>query len=235
MSTNNAANLPTVAPVTRGGTGRASMPASSVICGGVDPTDALQTVSGVGSIYESLTSNGAASLPSWMAAAGSVTLLTTQTASMSPHLTFTSTAITPTYTYYLFWLSNIVNDDAPATLEMMFSTDNGATYLASDYLSGTNTNLFNTTTFSNTNSTTTQPLTRSLTNSGTTLCGYLNTTIPQNSMTSYNGQVFVKDTASILGFCFGRNTTTTTVNNVRFQFSGGVLIRSGTISLYGLL
>jgi len=137
MSTNNAADLPTVAPVTRGGTGRASIPASSVVCGGVGPTDAVQNVSGVGAALDTLTSNGASSLPSWMAAAGSVVLLTTQTASMSSALTFNNTVITPAYTYYMFWLSNIVND-APATLEMTFSTDNGGTYLASGYLSGTN-------------------------------------------------------------------------------------------------
>lgn len=55
---------------TRGGTGRASATAYSVICGGTTNTNPQQSVSGVGTSGQILTSNGAASLPTWEDNAG---------------------------------------------------------------------------------------------------------------------------------------------------------------------
>ena len=53
--------------VADGGTGVSSIAGWSVVCGGAnaDGTHALQTVSGVGSAGQALTSNGAAALPTW--------------------------------------------------------------------------------------------------------------------------------------------------------------------------
>lgn len=58
-------------PVAEGGLGANSFTAYSVICGGTTSTGAFQNVSGVGSSGNILTSNGAASLPSWQAPAAS--------------------------------------------------------------------------------------------------------------------------------------------------------------------
>lgn len=53
--------------VSDGGTGVSSFTAYSVVTGGTTATGALQSVSGVGSSGEVLTSNGSGSLPSWQA------------------------------------------------------------------------------------------------------------------------------------------------------------------------
>src|SRR5215470_2549045 len=58
------------APVVEGGTGAATFTAYSVVCGGTTSTGAFQNVSGVGTSGQVLTSNGAAALPTWQAAAG---------------------------------------------------------------------------------------------------------------------------------------------------------------------
>jgi hypothetical protein len=62
-------------PVTTGGTGNTSNTAYSVLCGGTTSTGQLQSVSGLGTSGQVLTSNGASSLPTWQpAAAGSGTV-----------------------------------------------------------------------------------------------------------------------------------------------------------------
>src|ERR1700678_2371845 len=54
--------------VAGGGTGDTSFTAYSVITGGTTSTGALQSVSGVGTSGQVLTSNGPAALPTWQAA-----------------------------------------------------------------------------------------------------------------------------------------------------------------------
>lgn len=51
--------------VANGGTGRASATAYAVITGGTTSTGAQQSVSGVGTLGQVLTSNGASALPTW--------------------------------------------------------------------------------------------------------------------------------------------------------------------------
>lgn len=60
----------TALPVTSGGTGVVSATAYAVLCGGTTSTGAFQSVSGVGTSGQVLTSNGAAALPTWQAAGG---------------------------------------------------------------------------------------------------------------------------------------------------------------------
>jgi len=55
--------------VAKGGTGRTSHTAYAVICGGTSSTNPQQSVSGVGSAGQILTSNGAGALPTWQDAA----------------------------------------------------------------------------------------------------------------------------------------------------------------------
>lgn len=54
-------------PVAGGGTGVATLTAYAVMCGGTTGTGAVQSVSGVGTSGQVLTSNGAAALPTWQA------------------------------------------------------------------------------------------------------------------------------------------------------------------------
>jgi hypothetical protein len=58
-------------PMDEGGTGNTTMTAYAVVCGGTTPTGALQSVSGLGSAGQILTSNGAAALPTFQAAPAS--------------------------------------------------------------------------------------------------------------------------------------------------------------------
>jgi hypothetical protein len=57
-------------PVANGGTGVTSATPYAVICGGTTSTGALQSVSGVGTAGQVLTSNGAGALPTWQAGGG---------------------------------------------------------------------------------------------------------------------------------------------------------------------
>ncbi len=56
--------------VANGGTGASSFTAYAVVCGGSTSTNPLQSVSGVGTSGQVLTSNGAGSLPTWEDASG---------------------------------------------------------------------------------------------------------------------------------------------------------------------
>ena len=56
--------------VAKGGSGVASHTAYAVLCGGTTTTGAVQSIAGVGTSGQVLTSNGAASLPTFQAASG---------------------------------------------------------------------------------------------------------------------------------------------------------------------
>jgi len=56
--------------VSHGGTGDTSLTAYAVLCGGTTSTGAVQSVSGVGTSGQVLTSNGASALPTWQAGGG---------------------------------------------------------------------------------------------------------------------------------------------------------------------
>ena len=56
-------------PVAKGGTGRTTHTAYSVICGGTTTTDAQQSIASVGTVGQVLTSNGASALPTFQTAA----------------------------------------------------------------------------------------------------------------------------------------------------------------------
>lgn len=77
ISTSGASNtvtitLDTPVAVADGGTGLSSTTAYAVICGGTTSTNPLQSIAGVGSAGEVLTSNGAGALPTFQAASGDV-------------------------------------------------------------------------------------------------------------------------------------------------------------------
>lgn len=65
MVTQNAWNSENPAQVAKGGTGVSSATAYAVICGGTASTGPFQSIAGVGSSGEVLTSNGAAALPTF--------------------------------------------------------------------------------------------------------------------------------------------------------------------------
>lgn len=69
--------------VSSGGTGITSATAYAVLCGGTTSTGAFQSVSGLGSAGEVLTSNGAGALPTWQAASGGSSPWTAGTGTLS--------------------------------------------------------------------------------------------------------------------------------------------------------
>lgn len=72
MATNNALNAPLPLTVSNGGTGDATFTAYAVITGGTTSTGALQSVSGVGTSGQVLTSGGASTLPTWTTLSGAI-------------------------------------------------------------------------------------------------------------------------------------------------------------------
>lgn len=233
MATNNATNTSNPVTVAQGGTGDVSVTAYAVLCGGTTSTGAVQSVSGVGTANQVLTSNGASALPTWQTAAtGAWFLIRTATASTSANLTFTSSDITG-YTKYAVLLSNINNDTGTVSLRMDWSVDNGSNYLGSAFLSGVNSHSYNSTTQANSSSTSTCPLSPSITNTSVNISGLLNLILATSAVSSYTGALYTTDTTSVYIECFGMNSGTTTINNIRFTYSSGN-ITSGTISLYGV-
>lgn len=73
----------TAVTVPYGGTGDASFTAYSVICGGTTSTGVLQSVSGVGTSGQVLTSNGASALPTWQAGGNVIVDQTSSPATMA--------------------------------------------------------------------------------------------------------------------------------------------------------
>lgn len=78
MATQNATDTSNPILVSQGGTGASSLTAYSVLCGGTTTTGVIQSVSGLGSSGQVLTSNGASALPTWQAAPGSSSLTVVQ-------------------------------------------------------------------------------------------------------------------------------------------------------------
>lgn len=72
MATNNAINANSTNPmiVANGGTGGATHTAYAVVCGGTTSTGALQSIAGVGTSGQVLTSNGAGALPTFQTGGG---------------------------------------------------------------------------------------------------------------------------------------------------------------------
>lgn len=123
------------AEVAAGGSGRASHTAYGVICGGTTTTAAQQSIAGVGSANQVLTSNGAGALPTMQAAggAGALVFLNAQTASSSSSIEWDSTYITTTYDHYIVY----IRDMNPATdgtdLYLRLSDDDGVSFESTNY------------------------------------------------------------------------------------------------------
>lgn len=145
----------TTAVVAGGGTGATSFTAYSVLCGGTTSTGTVQNVSGVGTSGQILTSNGASALPTWQtgpAGSGAWIQLSSQTASASSSLTFTS-IISATYTTYVLVYSNVSVGTDLAAVEIQVSNDNGSTYKSTSYQSGVAAWSYNSVSWSNASST----------------------------------------------------------------------------------
>jgi hypothetical protein len=135
MPTNNADNFSNPIAVSNGGQGNSSLTAYAVLCGGTTSTGALQSIAGVGSANQVLTSNGAGALPTFQALSGTsaLTLVSAQSASASSSLTFTSIG---SNSVYLLCYENMVLNQNSDILELQMSNNNGSSYITSGYQSG---------------------------------------------------------------------------------------------------
>ena len=133
MVTNNATDTSSPLTVAQGGSGLASTTAYAVVCGGTTTTAPLQSVSGVGTSGQVLTSNGAAALPTFQTVpGGKQVLITTQTVSGVADVEFNS-LISGAYKDYFMTFSNVSTSVDADSLLVQVSDDGGSTWKATGY------------------------------------------------------------------------------------------------------
>lgn len=221
-------------PVNQGGTSTTSFTPYAVLCTGTTATGAIQSIASVGTTGQGLCGNGSSALPTFKTVQA-VKFITTLTASASSTLTFTSSNITSTYSSYIIIIDAIVPSTS-ASMNMDWSTNNGSTYLSTNYLCGFNYHTYNSNAYSNTNSTSTCPIS----NAGSTqICAIIviqGLAGAASTGPCYYGQSMYFNGAATLQATelFGINTGSPNVNNIKFSLSAGNM-SSGTISLYGCI
>lgn len=176
--------------------------------------------------------------PAWGTPPGSMILLSTQTASSSSTISFTS-FVSASYSSYVIIIKNLLPATNNTILRMLFSTNNGSTYLNSGYawtqgyntsggLAGANGNSSDTSfqIQDSLNNTIPSNFTFFLTNinDASNPPQYLS----QGSLIDQSGTTF----SSMRGG--GGFTSASQINAVRFQMSSGN-ITSGTFKLYGVV
>jgi len=187
----------------------------------------------LGTSGQVLTSQGAGSPAHFATLNSSITLISTQTASNSASLVFTS-GISSTYNNYFLCIDNLVPSAGSKTLFLKVSTNGGSTYVGSGYQGGANVTAYNSATFQNSNSTTGFVLSQ-----GSTFSTFLNANIylfnlPTNSGNSYKFMMgtFFQDN-SLQGIASSFCNTTGAVNALQLILSS-VNLTSGSASLFGI-
>ncbi len=219
-------------PVNQGGSNTTNFIPYAVICSGTTTTGTLQSVASAGTSGQGLIGNGSSTFPTFKTIQA-LKFIRTLTASASSTLTFTSSDITSTYSSY-FIIINAIVPSTSASMNMDWSTNNGSSYLNTNFLCGLNYHASSSAVYSNTNSTTTCPIS----NAGSTqICAILCIQgLAGTAATgpSYYGQSMYFNAVPTLQATelFGLNTGSANVNNIKFSLSAGTMT-SGTISLYG--
>lgn len=230
MATNNATNTSNPITVAQGGTGDSSLTAYAVLCGGTTSTAAVQSIAGVGSSGQVLTSTGAGSLPTFQN--GGLVLIGASDASSSTNIPFTGLT---TYSSMIVIIRGLLPATSGSTLNMLVSTD-GVTYATSGYVSGINTHTYNSATLANANTTASVRLSTALNNPVS--FGYCcNLVVKQLNVAApviVNGQAMYYDNSSISQIAEIGAYCPQSITAVRFEMSSGN-ITSGHFALYGLV
>lgn len=162
--------------------------------------------------------------------------LSTQTASASGSLSFTS-LITSTYPVYYVKIRNLLPATNATTLNLTFSTNNGSSYLASNYqYSKYSIYEAGTVTGSNNSTTAIQLVTSCSNTSARTINGEIYFYgLAQSVVATCLLEATAEDSNAhiVTTIAIGANTGTTAINAIKFAMSSGN-ITSGTISLYGM-
>ena len=207
------------------------------------------TTSGV-LLPASLTNNSIANVTAYNAAVatGNMVLISSQTASNSASISFT-TGISSTYKEYQFYFINIAPRTDDVNFSFNLSTDSGSNYNVTKTTTAfrthhaeddSSTALGYTTDFDLAQSTGFQPLSLSIGNGGDdNLSGTLqlfnpsSTTYVKHFIGNMNHSYRVGAPLSINFYMAGYGNTTSAINAVRFQMSSGNF--DGTILLYGIV
>jgi hypothetical protein len=219
MVTNNAANYQPVQ--------------YNVLTGGA--SGGINNIS-TGTTGQVLIAQGASAQPIW-ATGGSMVLLSTQTASNTASISFT-TQITSTYKNYLLEVTNFLSVSVGVVLGLSLSTNGGTSYLATNYLSGVNYVQYNSSTFANGTITTLMNLYVSTTTAAPTANGVyylfnLNSAIAPMAMGIAVGAI---STGGTLYYSLEPSvqTAATNINALQIKCTSGNM-STGVFSLYGIL
>lgn len=194
---------------------------------------------GTGTSGQVLTSNGVGVAPTFQTSAtgGRLVLIQSQVASSSASLTFT-TGITSTYNDYFLLCTNYSLSASFPNIVVQISTNGGSSYIATGYTTGYVEMSYNSTTWSNANSTIGLIL-----NSTVDSNSYCNTQMYLYNMTSGANYVQFSGTGQRTdngGATKGNlitgtyNTVSQTVNAIKIVPSSGN-INTGRFSLFGIL
>lgn len=231
MPTNNSCDFTNPIGVSNGGTNASSMTTTDGVVY-FDGTRLVTTTAGTST--QVLTSNGAGVAPTFQAAPTNLgwIKLSTKTASSSASIQFTS-LISATYQTYVVVYNSVI-DSAGGDLHMLISSNNGSTWVTTNYLSGLYYVLYNSPTITNTNATAFFLINTGLISyagSGTIwLYNFGLSAQPQIVADSFSNSV----ATSYLVKTWGNNTTTANYNAIEFTSSSGN-ITSGTFTLYGVV
>jgi hypothetical protein len=206
------------------------------------------TTSGV-LLPASLNNNSISNVTSYNAsiATGSMVLISSQTASSSASISFTS-GITSTYKEYQFYFINIRPATDNVTLSFNLSTDSGSNYNVTKTSSffraynaegGGDEGLGYQGAFDLAQSTSYQPITNGLGNGADengggfmSLFNPASTTYVKHYIAITN--VYEQSNYSMAGYTAGYGNTTSAINAINFQMSSGN-IADGTILMYGIV
>ncbi len=166
-----------------------------------------------------------------------INLISTQTASSSSALSFTS-VISSSYNVYFVSIRNLIPATDNVSLALTFSTDNGSTYLSANYFYTMYNEVLAGETASGSNSTSSCTIADKLSNNsarGLNADFYMYN-LANGSVAPYYvglGIHYNKDAEGDYLTLGGSNSGTTAINAIKFAMSSGN-ITSGSIYLYGL-
>lgn len=167
-------------------------------------------------------------------------LLSSQTASASANLSFTSLVDNATYRFYEFHIIALQPETDTANLDMLWSTDNGVSYLSSAYkwTRGYTTSSANAAN-SSTSDSSIELAASCGTGTGEGVSGsifYYPSSAPSTSYQNSHSTLCNFNSSGVLYRYdgVGLNTTTSEVDAFRFQFTSGN-IQAGIINMYGTL
>ena len=210
------------------------------------------TTSGV-LLPASLNNNSIANVTAYNAAiaTGNMVLISSQTASNSASISFT-TGIDSTYKEYQFWFIDIVGRTQRASLEFNLSTDAGSNYnvaktttsfITYNNEAGNDTSLSYQTNFDLAQGTGNQNLAFNIANTGQgsasgsmSLFNPASTTYVKHFISTGSQKWITSDLTEFYtggSYSAGYGNTTSAVNAVRFQMSSGNM--DGTILMYGIV